>query len=319
MGGRALIFLSDDDTSSSNAIASEFGLSYLSNSVLKPNGTDASSSLSSFSLTNVDINSKLSLNSETNIVTDQLVESISIESQALDISDVNNKSLTPYLFSQEYFVYDLFNLPNDLAYDKDNSGLINGNETMEDTSLGVAIDLLKGGRISIIPSTAMISDNYLTEEDNIPFLLRLLPWNSRITNTIKIHSVSTDVQGVTRDDKITVRVNLTDGLGTSLVNSEDLDLLLEISIGGNIIDELHLSGTGPVYTGEITVSYSGWLNMDTTAFLEGFGFAEGETIALFSQNTIEPYNDLSDIAPIMLAVFVISIMIVGVVWLRTRE
>ena len=127
------------------------------------------------------------------------------------------------------------------------------------------------------------------------------------------------MHAVTRNDKITVNVNLTDGLGTPLVNSEELDLQVEITLGGNIIDKTQLSGTGPVYTGEFTVSYFGWLNMDTTAFLEGFGFAEGDTIALFSQNTINPYNDLSNIAPFLVAVFVISIMIVAVVWLRTKE
>lgn len=317
LGGQVLVFLSDEDTTSSETIANEFGLTFLPNSVILP-GVNNNPTQKTIRMPGSAINRSLPFSVGPTLVTDQEVNDLEFSSSALNISNLLDKSTTPYILSQDYHVYDIFNLPDNMVYDANGNGNIDDDENANFISLGVSIDLLKGGRISIIPSSATVSDEYLTESDNIPFLLRLIPWNSRIVNTISINSTSVDQHAVTRGHTINLNLNLEDGLGNVIMDEPELSIRVDIIRTGNTVTSYTLSGTGPVYTQELDISYHGWMDIKTTAFLIGYGFAEGEKIAIFSQNTEGSYNDLTEISFLLIIVFIITIVIVAIIWVRTK-
>jgi hypothetical protein len=165
----------------------------------------------------------------------------------------------------------------------------------------------------------LVSDEFLTEVDNIPFFLRLLPWNSKLTNSLMVDSVSIDRLGVTKGETVTITVEVIDGFGNALTGLDDTLLTIEVIITGSVAIRHEVTGINGVFIQEVKISSHGWFNIETTVFLDGYGFAEGETMALFSQNTISPYNRLEDIDPILFLIFAASIGIIVIIWLRVNK
>jgi hypothetical protein len=318
LGGKLILMLSEADSAGSEAILSRFGMAFLPNKVLQTS-EGSSNDTSTVVLPTSAINQDMPFMTGPSLFVDTEVEEISLATSALNISNVSGDNPDPYILGQEYAIYDLFDLPENIAYDSDNDGDITSSDSKTGVSLGVSIDLLKGGRVTILASNSLVSDEFLTEVDNIPFFLRLLPWNSKLTNSLMVDSVSIDRLGVTKGETVTITVEVIDGFGNALTGLDDTLLTIEVIITGSVAIRHEVTGINGVFIQEVKISSHGWFNIETTVFLDGYGFAEGETMALFSQNTISPYNRLEDIDPILFLIFAASIGIIVIIWLRVNK
>ena len=136
-GGNTMILFGSSANSKSIAEALEF--EYLPNKVLI-NNNDSMIPINS-------LNSDMSFLNQQTVYTNQTVNSLTYETSAFNITSLLNSS-NKHLLGQEFMLYDLFNNPNSIAYDLSNDGFVNTTENFESLNLGIAIDLLKGGRLS---------------------------------------------------------------------------------------------------------------------------------------------------------------------------
>lgn len=313
LGGQALVLLSGESSVLSRNLANRLGVTFLPNSVLLPDTVNES-------ISSIEIDAfktELPFSTQMSPYTSYDVNSLNFTTSALNISTLLDAS-RKYVFSQEYMVYDLFELPANLIYDRDDNGLADDDESTAGLSLGFALDLLKGGRITVLPSNALFDDTQLTLNDNIPFLLRLLPWTSRLIDTIEVHEVNVDRHAIELNDEITVSANVTDGFGNEL--SEDPTILIELNIAGTIPKEVTLEkSSGSMYTATFDINDQGYYELEITAMLENYGFAEGDTISVFVENKIGSFNDLSQLDPFLIALFLLSVIAVGIIYTRTRS
>ncbi len=309
LGGKMMIFLSNEAAPLSSDISESLGVKYLPNSVLTTKDGNATSELT---INNFG-DDLVFLNNHT-IATDSMVNNVTLSSAALNITDTMNKTANPYVLYQDFIRYDLFK-SDGLFYDSNDNSIIDDNEVNNGLSLGVAFDLMEGGRISLFPSTSLIANDYLTKSDNMIMLLRMIPWNARLVNTLEIHSTSISSHVVNKGDMVDVSVNVTDEQGNAV--SVTVNAYLYQATG--IRDSAQLSSSGTMFTGKLNVSKNGAYIIKTVAKLNGYGFAKGEDQNLFANSIINLKNDLSYINWFLAAVFAISIVMVILIIIKVKS
>lgn len=308
LGGQALIFLSEDAPANSDKIAELFGFDYLSNRMYDQDRVNDTLLLESDDL------SEMVFLDGPSLATDQTVASMEFTSGALNISSALNKTANPFILNQEYHMYNLFE--NELVYDSDDNQTIDdGEEYAEDLAVGVSIDLLKGGRVSLFAGTSLVSDEFLLAEDNLYYLMRMMPWNARLTNTLNITHTEIDTHIIKRGGSISVTVNVTDGFG-NLTDAVITSTLIRVN---SKIASIELTKNNDLYTGTIEdIDKFGSMTLKTVAFFEGYGFAEGEDQNLLVDDSLNLSNSLDDINFFMIVVFLLSVAIIVLVILRVR-
>ncbi|MCH8907468.1 MAG: hypothetical protein IH840_10300 [Candidatus Heimdallarchaeota archaeon] len=302
LGGTALIFASADSTGQSNLILDELNVEFLPNQVLTLD--DDGNKTSKLVIT--EFNSDLPFIEGNTSITNEQVNALTWSTAGFNISSANNLTAQRYFLSQEYRLYDLFELPPMTVYDANNDGNISDGETNFGLSVGFAVDLLKGGRIVVLPSSSMLENDNIIQADNIDWLLRLIPWNNRIVNTLQIHSTKLNRHVVEVGDSIKFTNNVTDEFGNSLGNiNVDVQIVL---VGNTIISATPKQiGTSSIYEAEITVDRNGHLNIESFAFALGYGFIQGQILSIISERQVGSFNDLSDLSLIMSIIFLATI------------
>ncbi|OLS25112.1 MAG: hypothetical protein HeimC2_19840 [Candidatus Heimdallarchaeota archaeon LC_2] len=311
IGGTLLIFLGEDATVS-NAIAEKFGLSYLANNLIQSApGINQSDSLLSLTFSD-----DLTFANEPSSVTNKSISSVNITtSKGFNISESLEKQ---FILSQDYHLYDLFNLPSETVYDENDDLIVDTTETNVGVSSGVALDFVKGGRAVIFPSGLLASNNEVIEGNFPTYLLRLLPWVSRTINTLQFEDMNINTNNVEPEDFITLSLNLTDGFGSVLPDSIKVNVTSKLSFGGNYINIVSLEGSGSFYTNQMKIPRSGFMTVETTAFLLGYGFVEASDKELVSEFSVGTFNDLSDLSYILVIFFLMTVAIVVIVYLKTK-
>ena len=302
LGGRAIFFLSNSSTSVSDNVAEKFNMDFLPNEVFDNNETV-------LQLTAADLVSMPYLG-ETSLATNTSVSAMTFTSSAFNTSSSDNKTENPYVYFQEYHMYDLFDTTFEIAYNTSE-----GQIESEDISLGVSFDLLKGGRISLFPSTSMVSSDYLTIEDNLIYLLRLLPWNSRIVNTLQVNSVEIDSHHYNLSDQISITANVTDEYGVDVSPS----VISTLHLSTTTIDTTELTGSGSIYTGTLNITQDGSMTVKTYAFKEGYGFSEGTDQQLLVNEDVSLGNELSNLSVCLVLIFLVSVVLVVYIILKTKQ
>jgi hypothetical protein len=301
LGGRAIFFLSNASTSVSDDVAEKFNMDFLPNEILDNNET-------LLQLTANDLVSMPYLG-ETSLTTNTTVSAMTLTSSAFNTSSSYNKTENPYVYFQDYHMYDLFNPTFEIAYNTTEEQIVS-----DDISLGVSFDLLKGGRITLFPSTSMVSADYLTVEDNLIYLLRLLPWNSRIVNTLQVNSVEINSHHFNVTDQITVTANVTDEYGANV----SATVVSSLHQATAIVDISELTGSVDIYTGTLNITEDGSMTVKTYAFQEGYGYAEGTDKQLFVEEDVSLGNELSDLNVWLILIFLATIAIVVYIIIKTK-
>ena len=293
-GGNTMILFGSSANSKSISEALEF--EYLPNKVLI-NNNDSMIPINS-------LNSDMSFLNQQTVYTNQTVNSLTYETSAFNITSLLNSS-NKHLLGQEFMLYDLFNNPNSIAYDLSNDGFVNTTENFESLNLGIAIDLLKGGRLSLIPSTSIIKDNVLTNQNNYQYLLKLIPWNSKVTNHIKIGDLNLDKRTLAEGERLSINLTILDAFNSSI---SDATVVLELLIGGNLINatEFVYNTNTQMYEGEFIINENGFINLEITAQKIGLGFAEAQSENIFVEANVGSFNDLSDLSIIIILIFIIA-------------
>ncbi|MHA2098135.1 MAG: hypothetical protein ACW99A_05575 [Candidatus Kariarchaeaceae archaeon] len=313
IGGSLIIFLNSGNSISAS-VADLFSLTYLSNNLIVPGTDNETEGDSVFNASPTD----LPFVSELSSVTTKSVVDFDYSSSAFNISGLNDKSEYPFILSQDYHLYDLFDLPTNIVYDENNDGLIGGNETKNDVSAGLAFDFLNGGRLALFPSSEVISNNNLTDSDFLSYLLRLLPWNAKNTNTLKVASIDLNTHNINRGDKINVNINITDEFGNNIDNSISLNVTSQLVLGSNVIATTTLAGTGSIYSGELEVQRTGFMILETYVFFEGYGFAVAEEQNVLSESSVNNFNDLESMSNVLLVLFSLSLIMILLVYRKTK-
>lgn len=305
LGGRVILYLSPESPSSS-ILADAFGFELLSNSVL---AEDAELNITATEMGNA------RYISGSNLVTDRVVDNMVFSSSAFNISSSLNSTITPFMLRQDFMMENIFTATN-LAYDSNDDDLVDSDESFTDLSLGVSIDFLKGGRVSVFPSVSAISNEYLTTEENMFFLLRMLTWNARQIDTISIHSVGLDTHAVNQTEPIGITVNVTDGFGDIIPG---LMVKAELLLANNPVETVFLNSSGSLYSGIVSSARSGSMVIKITAYLDGYGFAEGEKQELIIINVVSSFNDLSQLSWVMILLFIVSAGVAVYAYLKTKK
>ncbi|MDH5645059.1 MAG: hypothetical protein OEZ01_03580, partial [Candidatus Heimdallarchaeota archaeon] len=183
-GGNAIVFVGQSSPNSD--FFDELGIDYLKNSMLQSNDTEE------ITLESSDINSDVKWFSGESQVTDVPISSLKFTSGAFNLTNTFNKTELPYIYSQEYFIYDFFPSLENTTYDMNNDNKIGQDEIFDHLTTGFGIDFEFGGRLSFFASTSIIKGDYLTVNDNALLVLKMLPWNSRNVDTIQINEVSVE-------------------------------------------------------------------------------------------------------------------------------
>lgn len=301
LGGKAIFFLSNASTSVSDDVAEKFNMDFLPNEIFDNNET-------MLQLTAADLVTMPYLG-ETSLTTNTSVSSMTFTSSAFNTSSSFNKTENPYVYFQDYHVYNLFDTTFEIAYNTSEGQIVS-----DDISLGVSFDLLKGGRITLFPSTSMVSADYLTVEDNLIYLLRLLPWNSRIVNTLQVNSVEINANHYNVTDVLSITVNVTDEYGADVSAS----VISTLHLATTTIGTSELTGTGSIYTGTITIVQDGSMTLKTFAFKEGYGFAEGVDQELLVNEDVSLGNELSKLSFWLVIIFLTSIAMVVYIIMKTK-
>ncbi|MHA2504695.1 MAG: hypothetical protein ACXAE3_17740, partial [Candidatus Kariarchaeaceae archaeon] len=262
-GDNVLFMLGDNDASSD--IAEGLELQFLSNSVVMNLNVNESSS----DVMVTELTSTLKLTDQASAVTSQNVSELVFQSHALNTSELGDANR--FVLGQEYLSYELFTTPAGFVYDESGDGFANDTESLEGLSLGIALDLLKGGRVAVIPSSTMPLDGELTNADNAVFLLRLLPWMAQMMDTLEINGTSIAKNEMNIGESVKVSANMTDTLGNTLSNAM---VMAEVVLGGNVIKTVMLTqvGNSAVFEGDLSIDENGFMEIEITGYVEGFGF-----------------------------------------------
>ncbi|MCE7736753.1 MAG: hypothetical protein GPJ54_17860 [Candidatus Heimdallarchaeota archaeon] len=313
IGGSILIFL-NNASSISSSVAELFGLTYLNNGLIAT-GTSENESSSVFDAT---ATSEVAFPNSPSSVTNRSISTIELQSNAFNITELNDKDEHPFVLSQDYHLYDLFDLPADLVYDADSDGIIGENETLNGISAGVAIDLQKGGRVALFPTSDIISNENFAEGDFLTYLLRLLPWNAKTMNTLLVQSLEIDTNNITPGNDINLDINVTDGFGDVFDNAMQITVTSNLLFGGNVIKTTEFSGSGSIYTAALEVTRTGFMTITTLVFLEGYGFVEGDKHEIVSESSVNNFNDLDDLSFVLVILFLATIAIVALTYFKTK-
>jgi len=312
-GGSLLIFL-NNASSISSSISNLFGIPYLTNGLITPsNVVNESSSIFTATATN-----SLTFVNQPSLVTNKSISTMKLESSAFNISGFNDKSKQPFMLSQNYYLYDLFDLPDGLVYDADSDGIIGVNETQNGISAGVAIDLLKGGRIALFPSSEIIYNAQFAEGDFLTYLLRLLPWNARTTSTLQVQSIEVDTNAIKPGDEIQISINVTNGFGDEFDNTVQANITSYLVLGGNKIETVEFSGSGTSYSSTMEIRRTGFMIIETVVFLQGYGFVEAEKQNILSEHSVNNFNDLDNLSIALTIVFFATIALVVITYVKTK-
>ncbi|MCY3410350.1 MAG: hypothetical protein INQ03_01825 [Candidatus Heimdallarchaeota archaeon] len=311
LGGTAMIFLAPGSDSSMD-IAKLFGLDYLSNAVLNE---DAESMLE-LTADNLNAENRF-VSQDSNLVTDADVSNLKFSSSAFNMTNLFNTTATPYVMRQEYMSSKIFDV-EDFYYDVDDNETIGDNDVVIDDNyaLGVTFDFLKGGRVTLFASSAILSDEYLTEADNMDFILRMLPWNARIVDTIEVHSVEIDNHAINETESINISINATDEFGNTIPG---LKIKVQLLLASKVKLTLNLTSDSSIFTGQLTPAVTGSMKIKVIAYTEGYGFAEGPIQELFVNNQIDSYNDLSKLSIWIAILFIGSLVLMVYTVLRTKK
>lgn len=313
-GGNLLVLFTNEDDNNADEFAEDLELTLLPNSAL---GSGDIPQLLEFN--NTDITSSLPITDEVNGITNKTVERISFNAAAFNMTDIKNDNNT-LLLGQEFFIYDLFD-QSSLVYDETGDGLINTTESdngFNMLSVGFSVDLEFGGRITVFPTADLLTNEFILTEDNLFFALRLITWNSRIQNTLDVASTEINTTGLISGDILEVTVNVTDSFGST----PDLPATVKVELAqvGQVFLSVELTqqGSSSIYSGSFEVNKVGFIDVAFVAFVEGWGFALGEQQDIFVESNPRSFNDLSDIDPIIVVLFLITVAIAVFAYLRTK-
>ncbi len=302
LGGKAIFFLSNSSTAASDDVAEKFNMDFLPNEIFDNNET-------MLQLTATDLVSMPYLG-ETSLTTNTSVSAMTFTSSAFNTSSSDNKTENPYVYFQDYHMYDLFDTTFEIAYNTSDGQIVS-----DDISLGVSFDLLKGARVTLFPSTSMISSDYLTMEDNLIYLLRLLPWNSRIVNTLQMNSVEINSHHFNVTDLLSITVNVTDEYGVDVSPS----VMSSLHLSTTTIDSTELTGSASIYSGTLNITQDGSMTVKTYAFKEGYGFAEGTNKEILVNEDVSLGNELSHLSVWLIIIFIASIALVLYIIMKTKQ
>lgn len=313
IGGTLLLFL-DDEASLSNTMAEKFGLTHLSNNIIVPSGINQSENLLSLTFSN-----DLPFMDEPSSATNKSISNIKVTtSKGFNITGLNDLSVNRYLLSQDYHLYNLFNLPSDSVYDENNNLIVDETETNNGISAGVAIDFVQGGRVAMFPSSMLASNANVTEGDFATYLLRLIPWVSRTVNTLNVQEMTISTHHVNRGESVFLSINVTDEFESTFPDSIEVNVTSKLSLGGDYIKTVSLDGSGSDYSNEMEINRVGFMTIETTAFLLGYGFVKGPNQELVSEFSVGTFNDLSNLSYILAGFFLTTILIVFVTYQKTK-
>ncbi len=297
LGGKVIIFLAEGSGDSSK-IAEKFNLEYLSESVKSPDNE----TMLTFSSTG--FNSSLRYITANTNVTDRVIKDVGFTSGAFNKSSLFDSK---YMFRQEYHMQDIFNIDNFL-YSNDT---VNSNIT-----IGASIDLMKTGRVSIFAGNSIVTNEFINYGDNMHLLLRMMPWNARLVNTLKINSVEIDDHAVNKTEPIKITINVTNGFDEY---NADINVKAMLVRNDQAVFTLDLSSTTSVYEGVIETNVYGNMQIEVLAYLDGYGYAEGEIQQVFIDTQLNLYNSFSDISTLIMGIFVLSVFITVFTIIKSKE
>ena len=151
--------------------------------------------------------------------------------------------------------------------------------------------------------------------DFLNYLLRLVPWNAKTTNTLKVESIDVNTHNINRGDSIVVTVNVTDVFGNTI---NDLNVTSQLFLGSGMVTEKTLTGTGSIYSGELKVDRTGFMILETIIFFEGYGFAIAEEVNILSESSVNNFNDLDGVSAVLAILFVLSLIVIILVYTKTK-
>lgn len=296
LGGKVMIFLSSTASAASQKIADKFNMNFINTKIKDANNNTELKMSNS-------INEHVFLKGPSN-VTDKVIENVQFESSGLNTTLMKSKS--SYIFRQRYDMIDLF----------DSSDLKFASKTVSNITLAATFDLLKTGRVSLFASNDIVSNNQLTNADNLHMLLRLVPWNARLVNTIQINSLTLDKHTIMEDEKFTYSANVTDGFGN---NNKDFQLLINLEQAHKAHVSITANSTDVWYNGTLQTKGHGNMEITTVAFLRGYGFAEGQVQHVFIDTHLDLYNKFSDLSPWIAIPFALSVFLVYLSIVKTKK
>lgn len=303
LGGTGMAFLSASASSASNSLAKSFALEYKANTVL--NATNATA----LTLDSNQFNTVLPFYTGNFLSTDTAVNGFTSSFNALDKTNLADASL---VLSQNYHSYDLFSNPTNFAYDDNGNAAFDNGETLTaNDTLGIAFDLLKGGR-AVLAAFNPLAPATINNAGTIPLFLRMLDWTSKQTHAVIVNNFSLSNYNVTVGDKFMVNANITDLFGRSLDTT--LDATVAIKIADSIYSTHSLSSIagGAYEKSNVVVDKFGWYVVQVTAFAEGYGYAQSQTLTLFVAKAPTPFNSLADINYIIFLLSTISVVVAAV-------
>ncbi len=314
IGGTLLVFLNGEATISST-IAEKFGLSYLSNNIIVP----ASRINQSDNLLSLTFSNDLSFIDDPSPVTNKSISNVNMTTtKGFNITGLNDKSINPYILSQDYYLYNLFDLPSNSVYDENDDLIVDETESNNGLSAGVAIDFIQGGRTVIFPSSMIATNTNITEGDFATYLLRLIPWVSRTINTLDLQEMTIDTHHVKPKGSVSLAINITDGFGSSFPDSIKLNVTSRLLFGGNYIKTVTLEGSGSYYSNEMIIPRVGFMTIKTVAFLAGYGFVEGPNQELVSEHSVGTFNNLSNLSYVLAGFFIMTVLVVVITYQKTK-
>ncbi len=247
----------------------------------------------------------------TSPLTDQAVGTLSLYAGALNSTLLLQNNT---LFAQEYLVYDIIKAPSDLFLDANADGVRQSNETLPgNLTYFMGLDLQFGGRLAVMPTDLILTNQSFVVNDNDVFFLRLLPWLAKYNGFLRVNSTETDRYRYGQSDPILVKSAVYQDLNKT---ASDAIVQVMLSQAGNVFASynLTLNATATDYTHELSLTLpkdsniKGFVDIVIEAKQAGLGFARGETAVLIER--AEPiYNDVS---PFFLLIFFVSVGLVTV-------
>lgn len=313
LGGKAMIFLSSS-SSVSSSVANMFNLSFLRNSVQVP-GVQENTTMQTF---DVSPQSNLGIFSTPSLVTDQNVTNMKYSGGAFNVTELNNKDKNIYTLSQDYYGYNMFS-SNEMSYDQNNNKLIDGNETGNGLSTGVAFDFLKGGRVLLFASDKIVTNDVIIQSENIPMVLKAVPWNTGFTEKINFSQTTLSTHNIDINHSVTLTINMTDVLGKKLSDTQTANVTIDVMQYGGIYKEINVQVNGDSHSETFKMDRQGYYIVEIKAFVYGSGFAESQRLNLHVTEVLPSLNDLSKIHPVMFTIFFVTLVLAVFVAMKRKK
>ncbi len=309
-GGSLLLIVSESVSESGRKLLETFGLQPISSGQVLFGKTNENGTKTAV-VSATTIKGIAPFLEDTSPLTDRVVTALSLYAGGINSTLLKQNNT---LFAQEYLLYDILKAPSDMFIDANADGLRQSNETLPgNITYFIGLDLQFGGRLAVMPTDLIFTNQSFVVNDNDVFFLRLLPWLAKYNGFLQVNSTETDRYRYSQSDSILIKSAVYRDLNKTASNAI---VQIMLSQAGNIYANynLTLNATATNYTHELSFTLpkdsniKGFVDIIVEARQAGLGFARGETTILVERED-PTYNDVS---PFFLLIFFVSVGVVAV-------